>query len=165
MREEPVPTPWCSIPPSDGFLHDNVLEERKKGYEEQLKHEQEEVQQVRRRLENEKGQLVDWHEREAEIWAKMREQYEEASALYKQEILDLKNAQQHAQNHAGVVKENIRIILQTNREKFSVQLKTAMDKGWEAWATQTAELHTYRADWENCKKVGASTNSARRPWP
>ena len=22
VREEPVPTPWCSIPPSDGFLHD-----------------------------------------------------------------------------------------------------------------------------------------------
>ena len=29
-----------------------------------------------------------------------------------------------------------------------------MDKGWEAWATQTAELHTYRADWENHKKEG-----------
>ena len=24
VREEPVPTPWCPIPPSDGFLHDNV---------------------------------------------------------------------------------------------------------------------------------------------
>ena len=22
--EEPVPTPWCPIPPLDGFLHDNV---------------------------------------------------------------------------------------------------------------------------------------------
>ena len=74
----------------------NVLEERKAGYEEQLKHEREEAQQVRIRLENEKGQLVDRHEREAEIWAKMREQYEEASALYKQEIMDLKNALQHA---------------------------------------------------------------------
>ena len=142
-----------------------MLEERKAGYEEQLKHEREEVQQVRCRLENEKGQLVDRHEREAEIWAKMREQYEEAAALYKQEIMDVKNALQHAQNHAQVVKENIHIVLQTNREKFSAQLKTAMDKGSEAWAAQTAELHTYRADWENCKKAGASTNSTRRPWP
>ena len=107
----------------------NVLEERKAGYEEQLKHEQEEAQQVRIRLENEKGQLVDRHEREAEIWAKMREQYEEAAALYKQEIMDVKNALQHAQNHAQAVKENIRIVLQTNREKFSAQLKAAMDKG------------------------------------
>ena len=29
-----------------------------------------------------------------------------------------------------------------------------MDKGWEAWAVQAAELHTYRADWENRKKEG-----------
>ena len=84
----------------------------------------------------------------------MREQYEEASALYKQEILHLKNALQQAQNHAQTVKENIRIILQTNKEKFSAQLKTAMDKGWEAWAAQTAELHSYRTNWANQKKEG-----------
>mgnify|MGYP000067080054 FL=1 len=84
----------------------------------------------------------------------MKKQYEEATTLYKQEILNLKNALQQAQNHAQTVKENIRIILQTNREKFSAQLKTAMDKGWEAWAAQTAELHTYRADWQNRKKEG-----------
>ena len=29
-----------------------------------------------------------------------------------------------------------------------------MDKGWEAWVAQTAELHTYHADWENRKKEG-----------
>ena len=62
----------------------SVLEERKKGYEEQLKHEQEETQQVRRRLENEKGEIIDRHEREAAIWAKMKEQYDEAVTLYKQ---------------------------------------------------------------------------------
>ena len=76
----------------------------------------------------------------------MKKQYEEAIALYKQEILDLKNSLQQAQKHDQTVKENIRIILQTNREKFSTQLKTAMDKGWEAWAARTAELRTYRAD-------------------
>ena len=59
----------------------SVLEERKKGYEEKLKHEQEEAQQVRRRLENEKGKIIDRHEREAEIWAKMREHYDEAAVL------------------------------------------------------------------------------------
>ena len=84
----------------------------------------------------------------------MKKQYEEASALYKQEILHLKNALQQAQNHAQTVKENIRIILQTNKEKFSAQLKTAMDKGWEAWAAQTAELHSYRTNWANQKKEG-----------
>ena len=84
----------------------------------------------------------------------MKKQYEEVTTLYKQEILNQKNALQQAQNHAQTVKENIRIILQTNREKFLTQLKTVMDKGWEACATQTAELHTYRADWENRKKEG-----------
>ena len=29
-----------------------------------------------------------------------------------------------------------------------------MDKGWTAWAAQAAELHTYRADFENRKKEG-----------
>ena len=77
----------------------------------------------------------------------MKKQYEEATALYKQEILDLKNSLQQAQNHGQTVKENIRIRLQTNREKFSTQLKTA-------WAARTAELRTYRADWENRKKEG-----------
>ena len=59
----------------------------------------------------------------------MKEHYDEASALYKQEIGDIKNALQNTQNHAQAVKENICIILQTNREKFSAQLKAVMDKG------------------------------------
>ena len=50
--------------------------------------------------------------------------------------------------------ENVRIILQTNREKFSAQLKTALDKGWMTWATRAVELHTYRTDWENRRKEG-----------
>ena len=29
-----------------------------------------------------------------------------------------------------------------------------MDKGWTTWATQAAELHTYRADLENRRKEG-----------
>ena len=57
--------------------------ERKKGYEEQLKHEQEEAQQVRRHMEKEKDELIDRHEREATIWMEIKGQYEEASALYK----------------------------------------------------------------------------------
>ena len=84
----------------------------------------------------------------------MKKQYKEATTLYKQEIQNLKNALPEAQNHAQAIKENARIVLQTNREQFSAQLKTRMDKGWGAWAAQTAELHTYLADWENRKKEG-----------
>ena len=86
----------------------------------------------KRYSKSEKGQLVDRHETDATIWAEMKKQYEEPTALYKQEILDLKSALQQAQNLAQTVKENIRIRLQTNREKFSTKLKTTMDKGWEA---------------------------------
>ena len=84
----------------------------------------------------------------------MKEQYDQAAALYKQEIADVKNTLQTAQNHLEVVRHNIRSVLQTNRERFTAQIKAAMDKGWEAWAAQAAELHTYRADWENRKKEG-----------
>ena len=131
-----------------------MLEKRKKGYEEQLKHKQEKTQQVRCRLEKEKDELIDRHEREAAIWKEMKGHYDEASALYKQEIRDIENALQNAQNHAQAVKENIRIVLQTNREKFFAQLKATMDKGWEAWAAQAEEVHKYRADWKNPKNEG-----------
>ena len=35
-----------------------------------------------------------------------------------------------------------------------VWLQAALDKGWPGWAMQVAELHTYRADWENRHKEG-----------
>ena len=129
-----------------------MLEERKKGYEEQLNHEREEAQLVRRHLQKENEELLDHHGKEAAIWKEMKEQYDQAAALYKQEIADVKNTLQTAQNHLEVVRHNTRSVLQTNRERFTAQIKAMMDKGWEAWAAQAAELHTYRADWENRKK-------------
>ena len=84
----------------------------------------------------------------------MKKHYEDAVTAYKEEILSLKKALHEAQNHSQVIKENVRIVLQTHRDKFLAQLKTAMDKGWMAWAAQAAELHTYRADWEDRRKEG-----------
>ena len=132
----------------------SVLEERKKGYEEQLNHEREEAQLVRRRLQKENEELLDHHGKEAAIWKEMKEQYDQATVLYKQEIANVKNTLHTTQNHLEAVRNNVRSVLQTNREKFTAQIKAAMDKGWEAWAVQAAELHTYRADWENRKKEG-----------
>ena len=54
----------------------------------------------------------------------------------------------------GFLHDNVCVVLQTNWERFSAQLKTALDKGWMAWATQAMELHTYRANWENRRKEG-----------
>ena len=132
----------------------SVLEERKKGYEEQLFQEREEALMIRGRLQKEKDELINEHEKEAAIWKEMKEQYDQATTLYKKEIADTKNALHATQNHLEAARNNVRCIMGTHREKFTGQIKAAMDKGWEAWAVQAAELHTYRADWENRKKEG-----------
>ena len=106
-----------------------LLETKKAWYNEQLVRERELTHQVEVRLNNEKGQLIERHLKETQIWAEMKKHCEYATTAYKQEILNLKNALQEAQNHSQVIKENVHIVLQTNREKFSTQLKTAMDKG------------------------------------
>ena len=74
------------------------------------------------------GWLEEQHLKESKIWAKMKNNYEEAATANKQEIVNLKNALQEAQYRSQIT-ANVRIVLQTNREKFSVQLKTALDKG------------------------------------
>ena len=85
----------------------------------------------------------------------MKKHYEDAVVAYKQEILNLKKALHEAQNLSEMIKGHVRIIvLQMHREKFVAQLKTAMDKGWMAWAAQATKLHTYRGDFENRKKEG-----------
>ena len=106
-----------------------LMEKRKALYNDQLEKEREETCQVPICLSNEKGEIIERHLRETEIWTEMKKHYEEANTAYKQEILHLTNALQEAQNRFHVIKENVRIVLQLNREKFSVQLKTAMDKG------------------------------------
>ena len=130
------------------------MEKKKAWYNEKLKREQAETHQVEVRLNNEMGRLEERHLKESKIWAEMKNHYEEAVMTNKQGIVKLKNVLQEAQNRSQAITENVRIVLQTNREKFSVQLKTALDKGWMAWVTQAAELHTYRADWENRIKEG-----------
>ena len=106
------------------------------------------------RLTKEKDELNALHVRQAAIWKEMRKHLEDAVTAYKQEILNLKKTVHEAQNLSQVTKEHVRIVLQTHREKFSALLKAAMDKGWTAWAAQAAELHTYRANFENRKKEG-----------
>ena len=84
----------------------------------------------------------------------MRSTYEEATAVSKQEIENLKKTVEEACNRCQAITDDVRILLQTNRERFTVQLKPVLDKGWMAWAAQAAELHTYWTDWENWRKDG-----------
>ena len=131
-----------------------LMEKRKATHNDQLEQERGKARQLQIRLNKEKDEIIERHLRETEIWTEMKKLYEDAVTTYKEEILSLKKALQEVQNHSQVIKENVRIVLQTHREKFSAQLKTEMDKGWMAWAAHAAELHTYRADWENRKKEG-----------
>ena len=57
----------------------------------------------------------------------------------------------------STITDNVHVLLQTNREWFTAQLKAALDKGWTTWATQVAELHKL-----NEKKAEASTSSMRK---
>ena len=84
----------------------------------------------------------------------MKSTYEEAAAVSQQEIANLKKSVEEALNHSQAITDNVCTLLQTNRERFTAQLKMALDKGWMAWATQLAKLHAYRPDWENRRKDG-----------
>mgnify|MGYP000494644238 FL=1 len=130
------------------------MEKKKAWFDEQLVGEQERRHQLEIRLNNEMGKLEELHAKESQLWAGMRSTYEEAAAVNQQEIANLKKSVEEARNRCQAITDNVRILLQTNRERFTTQLKTALDKGWMAWAAQAAELHTYRADWENRRKDG-----------
>ena len=100
-------------------------------------------------LNNEMGRLEELHLKESQIWTKMKSHYEEATMANKRKIENVKKALDEAQNHSQTIANKVCILLQTNCERFTTQLKTTLEKGWTIWATQAAELHSYRADWEN----------------
>ena len=125
------------------------MEKKKVWFDEQLLGEQERRHQLEIHLNNEMGKLEELHSKKSQLWAGMRSTYEEATAVSKQEIENLKKTVEEACNRCQAITDDVRILLQTNRERFTVQLKPVLDKGWMAWAAQAAELHTYRADWEN----------------
>ena len=54
--------------------------------------------------------------------------------------------------HKEMNMECIKILLAMKHERFTHQLKAALDRGWAEWAKQAAELQTYRADQENRQK-------------
>ena len=98
--------------------------------------------------------MEELHSKESEIWVKMKSHYEEAVVVNKRKIENLKRALDEAHIRSQAITDNVHVPLQTNRERFTMQLKTTLDNGWAAWAPQVAELHTYRADGENRRKEG-----------
>ena len=100
------------------------------------------------------GRFEELHLKESQLWAKMRSHCEEAMVKNKRKIENLKKALEEYQAHATLLTDQIRTLLQANRERFNTQLKAAMDKGWVGWATQVAKLHTFHVDLENRRKEG-----------
>ena len=84
----------------------------------------------------------------------MKGHYEEAVVTHKQKVNNLKKALDKSQDRSQLLTDRIRTLLQENPERFTTQLKAALDNGWAAWARQATELHTYRVDWENWRKEG-----------
>ena len=116
--------------------------------------ERELTHQVEVCLNNEMGWLEELHLKESHIWEKMKSHYEEGASVNKHKIENLKKALDEAQNHSQAITNNVCILIQTNQEKFTAQLRTALDKGWMAWAAQATELHTCRVNLENRRKEG-----------
>ena len=95
-----------------------LWEKKNVWYDEQLVREREVTHQVEVLLNNEMGLLEELHLKESQIWAMMRSLYEEAATTNKCKTKNLKKALDEAQNCSQAIIDIVRIVLQTNREKF-----------------------------------------------
>ena len=109
-------------------------------YEEQLTKERELLHQEEVLLRKEMGRMEELHSKESEIWVKMKSHYEEAVVVNKRKIENLKKALDEAQIRSQDIKDNMRVLLQTNQERFTAKLKTTLNKGRMAWATLPGRL-------------------------
>ena len=103
--------------------------------------------------------MEDHHEKEKQLWAKIKLQYEVRAQGHTVKINALKTSLDWLRAKTDMGTERIRTLLHTHRRKFEKLLTEALAKGWAGWAQQAAELHTFRADHENRSKwKRASTN-------
>ena len=107
--------------------------------------------------------MEELHEKESQLWAKMKSHYEEVAVTNKRKIENLKKALEESQAHLQVQTDRIRTLLQVNLERFTVQLKAALEKGWDAWETQVAELHTHRVNCIGCRRKPSKKSHAQMP--
>ena len=98
--------------------------------------------------------MEDRHEREKQLWAEMKLQYEARAQGHTAKINALKKSLDELRAKTNMGPERIRTLLHTHRGNFEHRLTEALAKGWAGWAQQAAELHTFRADHENRTKAG-----------
>ena len=98
--------------------------------------------------------MEDRHEREKQLWADMKLQYEAQAQGHTAKINTLKKSLDELRAKTNMGPERIQTLLHTHRGNFEHRLTQAWAKGWAGWAQQVAKLHTFRADHENCTKSG-----------
>ena len=98
--------------------------------------------------------VKDRHEREKQLWAEMKLQYEARAQGHTAKINTLKKSLDELRAKTNMGPERIRTLLHTHRGNFEHRLTEALAKGWAGWAQQAVELHTFRADHENRTKSG-----------
>ena len=77
--------------------------------------------------------ILKWHEKELEVWQEVKVHSEENVASNPNKISNLKTALEEMQTCTEMNTEHIKILLAANRERFTHQLKEALDRGWTEW--------------------------------
>ena len=104
------------------------------------------TQEVKVCLNNEMGRLEELHGKESKLWHEVKSRYEAHATSNTSKISNLKTTIQEMRTRTEMNTANIKVLLATNQEVFTHQLKEALDRGWTTWARQAVKLHTYRAD-------------------
>ena len=123
-------------------------------FEDHLASSAEVAKQAEQILKNQIAGMEDRHEREKQLWAEVKLQYEVRAQGHTAKINALKTSLDELRAKTDMGTERIRTLLHTHRGKFEKLLTEALAKGWAGWAQQAAELHTFRADHENRAKEG-----------
>ena len=123
-------------------------------FEDHMASSAEVAKQAEQILKNQIAGMEDRHEREKQLWAEVKLQYEVRAQGHTAKINALKTSLDELRAKTDMGTERIRTLLHTHRGKFEKLLTEALAKGWAGWAQQAAELHTFRADHENRAKEG-----------
>ena len=76
----------------------------------------------------------------------MKLRYEVQLATIARKIKRLKDNEQEMQIKVEMGTERIKVLLDNHKEPFMKNVVEAMEKGWEAWSTQAAELQIFHVE-------------------
>ena len=131
-----------------------AAKKHKQWYKEQLDRERESSRDTETNLNKAMARLEGLHGQEANLWQEIKTRYELKANASASKIQHLKLSLEELKAKTEMGIERIWTLFHSHRDKFSWQLKEAMDRGWADWARQAVKFHTYRADQEDRRKEG-----------